>query len=189
MYAAGDVAEPDVDTVDFMEDMVVEFLADLCRPVKPIRSTPQAAHQPVPLTNAVVRHRLASHPSLRKYLERFDIMTHMSGELAASRRLVQSNENLQDAIATVDKEYLGIDEDRPAARRGRPRRQDQTDGRKGPKVGRSRIDEVTGEVRPKRKPGPRKGWKTELAPDDPRRQKRNWRKQRQSSSVVPPKPE
>ena len=31
MYAAGDVVDPDMDSVDFMEDMVVEFLADLVR--------------------------------------------------------------------------------------------------------------------------------------------------------------
>lgn len=29
MYGAGDVADPDIDTVDYMEDMVVEFLSDL----------------------------------------------------------------------------------------------------------------------------------------------------------------
>lgn len=31
MYAAGDVAEPSMDTVDYMEDLVVEFLSDLVR--------------------------------------------------------------------------------------------------------------------------------------------------------------
>ena len=29
MYAAGDVREPDLDAVDYMEDLVVEFIADL----------------------------------------------------------------------------------------------------------------------------------------------------------------
>ena len=29
MYATGDVPEPDVDAVDYMEDLVVDFLADL----------------------------------------------------------------------------------------------------------------------------------------------------------------
>jgi hypothetical protein len=29
MYGCGDVASPDVDTVDYMEDLVVEFLSDL----------------------------------------------------------------------------------------------------------------------------------------------------------------
>lgn len=29
MYAAGDVAEPDLDSVDYMEDLAVEFVADL----------------------------------------------------------------------------------------------------------------------------------------------------------------
>jgi hypothetical protein len=29
MYAAGDEPEPDVNSVDYMEDLVVEFLADL----------------------------------------------------------------------------------------------------------------------------------------------------------------
>ena len=29
MYAAGDVPQPDSDSVDYMEDLTVEFLADL----------------------------------------------------------------------------------------------------------------------------------------------------------------
>ncbi len=29
IYAAGDVPEPDLDSVDYMEDLVVEFIADL----------------------------------------------------------------------------------------------------------------------------------------------------------------
>ncbi len=29
MYAAGDVLEPDLDSVDYLEDLTVEFIADL----------------------------------------------------------------------------------------------------------------------------------------------------------------
>jgi hypothetical protein len=29
MYASGDVENPDVDTIDYMEDLVVDWLADL----------------------------------------------------------------------------------------------------------------------------------------------------------------
>ena len=142
MYAAGDVLEPDPDSVDYMEDLAVEFIADLvnhapsangchadrlqCRPIPPIRSNPSSAHQSVPMTAAILRHRLSSHPFLRKYLDRFDVMTYMSSELAAQRRVVNSTETHFDLIDTVGKDYLGIDEpgkDVDGAvkkRRGRP---------------------------------------------------------------------
>lgn len=154
MYAAGDVLEPDPDSVDYMEDLAVEFIADLCRPIPPIRSNPSSAHQSVPMTAAILRHRLSSHPFLRKYLDRFDVMTYMSSELAAQRRVVNSTETHFDLIDTVGKDYLGIDEpgkDVDGAvkkRRGRPPNPDKE--------------------REKKKPGPPKGFKRAVDPNAPR---------------------
>ncbi|EKD00771.1 hypothetical protein A1Q2_04963 [Trichosporon asahii var. asahii CBS 8904] len=182
MYAAGDVKEPDVDSVDFVEDMVVEFLADLCRPVPPIRPTANATHTAVPLSADTLRHRLASQPYLRKYLERWDDMTYMWQELQASRRVAQPNH--QDLIADLGKQFLGLDEqDGPAAKRR------ALEGADGEPKRRGRPPKNPEE---RKKPGPKKGWKKNLDPNAPpkkRNARANYKKRdRASASIAPPSP-
>lgn len=182
MYAAGDVKEPDVDSVDFVEDMVVEFLADLCRPVPPIRTAPHATHTAVPLSADTLRHRLASQPYLRKYLERWDDMTYMWQELQASRRVAQPNH--QDLIADLGKQFLGLDEqDGPAAKRR------AVEGADGEPKRRGRPPKNPEE---RKKPGPKKGWKKNLDPNAPpkkRTARAGYKKRdRASASIAPPSP-
>lgn len=182
MYAAGDVKEPDVDSVDFVEDMVVEFLADLCRPVPPIRTASNATHTAVPLSADTLRHRLASQPYLRKYLERWDDMTYMWQELQASRRVAQPNH--QDLIADLGKQFLGLDEqDGPAAKRR------ALEGADGEPKRRGRPPKNPEE---RKKPGPKKGWKKNLDPNAPpkkRNARPNYKKRdRVSASIAPPSP-
>jgi len=141
--------------------------APQCRPIPPIRSNPSSAHQPVQLTSAILRHRLSSHPLLRKYLDRFDVMTYMSGELAAQKRVVNSTETHFDLIDTVGKKYLGIDETGGNAdgsvkkRRGRPPNADKE----------------------RRKPGPVKGYKRAVDPNAPRVKRPYKRRDKAGSSA------
>ena len=160
MYAAGDVSAPISATVDVLEDMAIDFVAELCRPVSPIRANQDSNHQPVPLTTPVIRHRLASHPSLRKYLQRFDIMSHLSSDLAKHRRSLTSSESHHDLVATVGKDYLGIKDDDETRKgvtkkRGRPAR----GGASGPSRGGGGGRDEDDGPKEKRKPGPKKGWK------------------------------
>ncbi|ORX35713.1 hypothetical protein BD324DRAFT_652257 [Kockovaella imperatae] len=155
MYAAGDVAEPDIESVDLIEDMVADFLTDLCRPVPPIRPEPNTAHQPVLLSTQIVRHRLASHPSLRKYLDRFDIMNHLAGELARSRRIINQTESHFDLVDTVGKDYLGITDEDLAKPKKKVKKSSATEGVKS---GDSKPSGTAPEEG-RRKPGPKKGWK------------------------------
>ncbi|KAK4688509.1 hypothetical protein P7C73_g1614, partial [Tremellales sp. Uapishka_1] len=146
MYAAGDVVEPDIDSVDYMEDLVVDFLADLCRPVAPIRANQHSILQSVPLTAPIIRHRL-SHPTLKKYADRFDHMLYMSTELATSRRVAAPNNH--DLIELAGKAYLGLDEPASPDKKTRKKKGVGADGK-----------ELTG-PKEKVKPGPKKGWKRE----------------------------
>ena len=151
MYAAGDVPEPDLASVDYMEDLVVEFLADLCRPVPPIRPNAQSSHQATPLTTSIVRHRLSSRPVYRKYLDRFDTMAYLSGELARNRRIFTSTESHFDLVETVGRNYLEIDSvTNEPKKRGRPRK-DPADKKWAGAEG--------DEKKERKKPGPKKGWK------------------------------
>ncbi|KAE8538524.1 hypothetical protein D1P53_004885 [Cryptococcus gattii VGV] len=172
MYGAGDVADPDIDTVDYMEDMVVEFLSDLCRPVPPIRSNPSQPHQPVPLSGEVVRHRLATTPMLHKYLARFDHMVHMADVLKAHRRV--ADPSLKDLVDQVGNDYLGLNEhgvptgtgDAGAAGAGgvgRQKRPADGEGEDAPKK-KGRPPKPPGE---RKKPGPQKGWKLNRDPNAP----------------------
>ncbi|KLT39796.1 hypothetical protein CC85DRAFT_250548 [Cutaneotrichosporon oleaginosum] len=148
MYACGDVAEPDVDSVDVLEDMTVEFLADLCRPAGATRSNPNVPRRPIPLKAEVLRHRLASHSYLKKYLDRYDDMMYMSQELQQSRRVAEpSNEDL---IKSVGEKFLGLDESQEKSKR-----REDSDKKRGrpPKPPEER-----------KKPGPKKGWKKNLDP-------------------------
>ncbi|WVW84129.1 hypothetical protein I302_106158 [Kwoniella bestiolae CBS 10118] len=169
MYGAGDVPEPDIDTVDYMEDMVVEFLADLCRPIPPLRPTGNSTSQPltVPLSFDIIRHRL-THPTYSKYLERFDHMVYMSEVLKQHRRI--ANPNLNDLVETVGNDYLGLDDDQQLNGNNK-RAGDGTDER-GRKRGRP-LTKVLKEKGEKRKPGPQKGWKLNrvLDPDNPQPRK------------------
>ncbi|ORY32916.1 hypothetical protein BCR39DRAFT_522359 [Naematelia encephala] len=129
MYACGDVIEPDVDTVDYVEDLVVDFLADMCRPSPLIRTNPQSTYQAHPLTAPILRHRLSSSPSMRKYLDRFDELSAKSVEIAAQRRMMRGTENPNDLVNIVGKDYLEVDEEGKEVgaagdakrKRGRPR--------------------------------------------------------------------
>lgn len=158
MYASGDVPEPDVDSVDYMEDMVVEFLADLCRPVPPIRPNTNAPRQPQPLSADILRHRLASHSYLKKYLERWDDMTYMWAELQQSKRVAAPSH--ADLIQSVGKLFLGLDEEQAAAAGTKRRAPDAADGDKK----RGRPPKPPEE---RKKPGPKKGWKKNLDPNAP----------------------
>ncbi|WVR06861.1 hypothetical protein IAU60_003897 [Kwoniella sp. DSM 27419] len=162
MYGAGDVAEPDIDTVDYMEDMVTEFLADLCRPVQPMRPNPNnisSSAQLVPLGFDIVRHRLSSTAHMEKYVERFDHMVYMSDVLKAHRRI--ANPNLNDLVETVGNDYLGLDDQPGGAVAGQKRQAE--DGEEKQKK-RGRVQRPPGE---KRKPGPQKGWKQNRDPNAP----------------------
>ncbi|TXT07224.1 hypothetical protein VHUM_03394 [Vanrija humicola] len=150
MYAAGDVVDPDVDSVDYIEDLVIEFLADLCRPVPPIRANVNSARLAVPLSADIVRHRLATHSHLRKFLERWDHMAYMSADLQQSRRVAAPSHT--DLIQTVGKQFLGLDGEQESdlnadgdvvKRRGRPPKNPEE----------------------RKKPGPKKGWKKNLDPN------------------------
>lgn len=158
MYASGDVIEPDVDAVDYMEDMVVEFLADLCRPVPPIRTNPNVARQAVPLSADILRHRLASHSYLKKYLERWDDMTYMWQELQQSKRVAAPSH--ADLIQSVGKQFLGLDEEQAQAAGAKRRAPDGDDASKK----RGRPPKPPEE---RKKPGPKKGWKKNLDPNAP----------------------
>jgi hypothetical protein len=164
MYACGDVQEPDVDTVDYLEDMCVEFLADFCRPIEPLRPTPNAPRSHVPLRTEVLRHRLASHSYLRKYLSRWDDMTYMAAELAASRNVAAPSHT--QLIASVGKDFLGLDEQDAAAagrvqggkRRAAPTAdEDAANKRKTRPTPKDPLE--------RKKPGPKKGWKKNLDPN------------------------
>ncbi|WWD17109.1 hypothetical protein CI109_101546 [Kwoniella shandongensis] len=160
MYGAGDVAEPDVDTVDYMEDMVVEFLADLCRPSPPIRPTPTSQRQPIPMSFDVLRHRLSSSPAMGKYLERFDRMVYMSEALKSAKNI--ANPTPHELIASVGADFLELDDDgKPTAGGGggggqRTKRSAGQDGGDEAHRKKARPLKLPGE---KRKPGPQKGWK------------------------------
>ncbi|WVO15937.1 hypothetical protein L204_103602 [Cryptococcus depauperatus] len=166
MYGAGDVAEPDVDTVDYMEDMVVEFIADLCHPAPPMRSNTTVAPQPVPLSAEVIRHRLSSTAALHKYLERFDHMVYMSDVLKAHRRVAAPN--LTDIIEQVGNDYLGLNENGAPIAGDATTSQGQA-GMKRPAEGegdepprkKGRPPKMPGE---RKKPGPQKGWKLNRDP-------------------------
>lgn len=180
MYASGDVPEPSLDSVDYMEDLVTEFLADLCRPVPPIRASVNAPRQPVPLTAEILRHRLSSHPYLKKYLERWDHMTYMSVELQRSGRAAQPSH--QDLIASVGKGFLGLDETEPAA--GTKRRPAEE--------GEKRRGRPPKNPEERKKPGPKKGWKKNLDPNAPPKKRAAPRpykkKDRAPSASVAPSP-
>lgn len=161
MYAAGDVLDPDADSVEYVEDLVVEFLSDLCRPVPPIRANVNAARLAVPLSADTVRHRLATHSHLRKYLERWDHMSYMSVELQQSKRVTQPSH--MDLISSVGKEFLGLDGE-PESGIGVKRRAAAADiNGDGDVVKRRGRPPKNPEER--KKPGPKKGWKKNLDPN------------------------
>ncbi|WOO80700.1 uncharacterized protein LOC62_03G004221 [Vanrija pseudolonga] len=161
MYAAGDVVDPDVDSVDYIEDMVIEFLSDLCRPVAPIRANVNAARLAVPLSADTVRHRLATHSHLRKYLERWDHMAYMSVELQQSKRVAQPSH--MDLISSVGKQFLGLDGEQESGI-GVKRRAAAADiNADGDVVKRRGRPPKNPEER--KKPGPKKGWKKNLDPN------------------------
>ncbi|WRT66570.1 uncharacterized protein IL334_003529 [Kwoniella shivajii] len=163
MYGAGDVAEPDIDTVDYMEDMVVEFLADLCRPIPPLRPAQQSQPIPVPISFDMIRHRLSTSTSMNKYLERFDHMVYMSEILKAHRRI--ANPNLNDLVETVGNDYLGLDDQPTGSKRGGG---DEEDGARLKKRGRPNTKlKPLKDKSEKRKPGPQKGWKLNRDPNLP----------------------
>ncbi|RSH83116.1 uncharacterized protein EHS24_006773 [Apiotrichum porosum] len=185
MYASGDVVEPDVDSVDYVEDLVMEFVADLCRPIQPMRVTTASAHSAVPLTADVVRHRLATHSYLRKYLSRWDDMTYMSAELLASRRVAAPSH--ADLIESVGKQFLGLDEQEAGNAKRRANNADAG----------AEIDSVKRRGRPpknpeeRKKPGPKKGWKKNIDPNAPpkKRATRPYKKRDRPMSVsVAPSP-
>ncbi|EIW70511.1 hypothetical protein TREMEDRAFT_56607 [Tremella mesenterica DSM 1558] len=167
MYGAGDVEEPDMDSVEYMEDLLVDFFSDLCRPLHPIRSTTATLHQAVPLTSGIIRHRLSSSSStnMRKYLNRFDEMLYMSGEIARSKRILQPSN--ADLIATVGNGFLELEDDgdRPRKRMGRPPKGKDEHGNK---IEKKKKDWREGE---RKKPGPAKGWKANLSQEQQQRLK------------------
>jgi hypothetical protein len=112
---------------------------------------------------------------LRKYLDRFDVMLHMSSEIATQKRVLTSTETPHDLVAAVGKEYLEIDEAGDEAGTG-----------KKVKRGRPGKEGVKGEW-PRGKPGPRKGWKaakTEEGTEGPK-VKRAYTKRKRIGSSVP----
>lgn len=95
---------------------------------------------------------------MRKYLDRFDTMLYMSGELARSRRVLHPTQ--ADLVEVVGKDYLGIDESGQTIgevrRKGRPKRIREDEGGqpgggdgevKRNKIGRPRKDEQGGHSR------------------------------------------
>jgi hypothetical protein len=160
MYACGDVPEPDVDSVEVVEDMVVEFLADFCRPVEPMRTAVGLPRQAVPLRAEVLRHRLASHSYLRKYLTRWDDMAYMMVELQQSRNVAAPSH--AQLIASVGKDFLGLDEAEGDAAAGVKRRAPANAEDDAANKRRGRPPKEPGE---RKKPGPKKGWKKNLDPN------------------------
>lgn len=158
MYAAGDVPEPDVDSVDYVEDLTVQFLADLCRPIPPMRLAPNTPHVPVSLSSDVIRHRLASHSYLRKYLGRWDDMAYMASELQASRRITKPS--TKDLIESVGSTFLGLDESAAAGDAAGAKRRAAATGDDEKRRGRPPKNPEE-----RKKPGPKKGWKKNLDPN------------------------
>ncbi|KAK8864585.1 hypothetical protein IAR55_001835 [Kwoniella newhampshirensis] len=166
MYGAGDVAEPDVDTVDYMEDMVVEFLADLCRPAPPIRSNPSAQRQPVPMSFDILRHRLSSSSAMSKYLERFDRMVYMSEALKSAKNI--ANPTPHELIASVGADFLELDDDGKPTHGGSGGQQRSSTKRSALVDGEGGLRKKGRPLKPpgeKRKPGPQKGWKLNRDPN------------------------
>lgn len=121
-------------------------------------------HYPVPLTTSIVRDRLASRPVYKKYLDRFDIMSYLTGEINKNRRTFQNQESYNDLVDTVGRDYLEMDaaEKEKAAlanskKRGRPKGKGAEGGEEGAGEGDKEEPHV------KRKPGPKKGWKAARA--------------------------
>ncbi|KAI9639338.1 uncharacterized protein MKK02DRAFT_39637 [Dioszegia hungarica] len=179
MYAAGDVAEPSMDTVDYMEDLVVEFLSDLCRPAPPTRTAPGALHTAPPIDNALIRHRLliasARRPHMAKYAARFDYMYAMDLELAKAKGAMQPSH--EDLVNTVGREYLEIGQgqeggDGDVAGGGGGGERGAGTGRRG------RPKKMVEPGQERRKPGPKKGWKKEGASQGPEGKKRGPYKKR-----------
>ena len=101
---------------------------------------------------------------MRKYLDRFDTMSYLSGELSRSRRIFTSTESHHDLVETVGREYLGIDETNTIPRkRGRPPK--DRSGLSGVKPlvksepGGGGESGDGDERKERKKPGPKKGWK------------------------------
>lgn len=126
-----------------------------------MRANIGAAHYPVPLTTGIIRDRLSPRPVFKKYLDRFDIMTYLTGEINKNRRTFQNQESYNDLVDTVGRDYLEMDAAEKAKinaanakKRGRPKKGD----------GKEELEEVEKEEpQAKRKPGPKKGWKAARA--------------------------
>ena len=105
---------------------------------------------------------------MRKYLDRFDIMNHLAGELARSRRIINQTESHFDLVDTVGKDYLGITDDDLK----KPRKRGAAARKSGG------GDEV------KRKPGPKKGWKNAQKDAESGRRRKGFSKERSGSVTV-----
>jgi hypothetical protein len=89
MYGAGDVQDPLADSIDVVEDMVLSYLSDLCRPPPAILPQPPSylpiTANPPHLTSSIFRSRLASNPALHKQLARFDELAFMQLDISKIR--------------------------------------------------------------------------------------------------------
>ena len=191
MWAAGDARHPDVNTVDYMEDMVVDFLADLCRPVPPMRSGPGASYASVPLSSSVIRHRLAAKPVFRKYLERFDTMVYLDGEIKKNKKgfSTSANFDFEEIVATVGKDYLEVDvQTEPKKKSGRPPKRAHPSGLALPFAatpGGQDPDAEDGEPAKKRnKPGPKKGTVKAEPGTEPKKPKKVYKRKKEGSVAV-----
>ncbi|KAL7421945.1 hypothetical protein Q5752_003717 [Cryptotrichosporon argae] len=172
MAACGD-AQPMGDVVDVVEDMVVEWLADLCRPAGPVRPGPGQPHVAPTLAADTVRHRLGA-PGLRKYRARWDHLAVLFAQADEFKRAADPRP--QELIKSIGADFLGLNDDdkkrRGAGAGAGARGADKGKGESGEK---DKSDK--GE---KGKRGPKKGFKRDLAKDG---KKRAWKKKVGPSAV------
>lgn len=196
MYASGDVENPDLDSIDYMEDLVVDWLADLvsqgvlrrtrvsdsvqCAPPPPVRSHPSAPLVAPRLDYNVVRHRL-SRPSMRKYLERFEYMEYKAVDMRSARRVARGNfepVDQKDLDKQLEKGFLDAEDSGQVVAdnsgggvNGQMRKKRkytrQVDRQPGTAGG-----EDGAVAKERRKPGPKKGWKAGLGDERARKIKR-----------------
>lgn len=187
MYASGDVENPDIDTIDYMEDLVVDWLAELvsllshpilgplsyalqCTPPAPMRANPSAPLLTPRLDYNIIRHRL-SRPSMRKYLDRFEYMEYKAVDMRTARRVARGDfepANQKDLDGQLEQGFLDAEDSGkhgPAPMKRKRRNQrvgPHAQSQSGSQHDRGLAGETDASGSGKRKPGPKKGWKAGL---------------------------
>lgn len=195
MYASGDVENPDLDSIDYMEDLVVDWLADLCAPPPPVRAHPSAPLIAPRLDYNVIRHRL-SRPSMRKYLDRFEYMEYKAIDMRSARRVAKGDYepvDQRDLDGQLEQGFLAGDDVGSAAGPGgaqeaRKKRKYQFHNRV-PTGGSTSTAATAGGDKERKKPGPKKGWKAALTPEERERAKKARRARQSTTGSTSVKPE